>query len=145
MSEEWDMEKMNQQVTEEFRANGGKVGGPFEGANLLILHTTGAKSGKRHDNPLLYRQEDDGRTFVFASMAGAPRNPGWYYNLKANPIVEVEMGDAKISATARELQEPERSEIYARQAAETPQFAEYQQSAGSRVIPVVEIDTDPTE
>ncbi len=125
MSEEWDMEAMNRQVTEEFRANGGKVGGMFEGANLLILHTTGAKTGKRHDNPLAYREED-GRKFIFASLAGAPRNPGWYHNLKAQ---------AKI------LDEPERSEIYARQAADVPQFADYEKSASNRTIPVVEVVT----
>ena len=137
MAEEFDMEAMNRQVTEEFRANDGKVGGMFEGANLLILHTTGRKSGKKHDNPLAYREED-GRKFIFASLAGAPRSPGWYYNLKDNPQIEVEIGSQTVQAEAKILDEPERSEIYARQAADVPQFADYEPSAGDRTIPVVE-------
>ena len=140
MSDEWDMEEMNRKVTEEFRANGGKVGGMFEGAPLLILHTTGRKSGKEQDTPLMYREED-GRTFIFASAAGALRNPGWYYNVKDDPSIEVEIGDQRLSAEAKIVSEPERSEIYARQAADVPQFDDYEKSAGDRTIPVVEIVT----
>ena len=139
MAEEFDMEAMNRKVTDEFRSNDGKVGGMFEGANLLILHTTGRKSGKRHDNPLMYREED-GRKFIFASLAGMPKNPGWFYNLKSNPDVEVEFGSQTVQAEAKILDEPERSEIFARQAADVPQFAEYEKSVeGIRTIPVVEI------
>ena len=141
MSDEWDMEAMNRQVTEEFRANGGKVGGMFEGVPLVILHTTGRKSGKEHDNPLAYREED-GRMFIFASMAGAPTNPGWYYNVKDDPSVEIEIGTERKKARARILPEPERSEVYGRQAAEVPQFAEYDVQSGDRVIPVVELIAD---
>ena len=138
MAEEFDMEAMNRKVTEEFRANGGKVGGMFEGASLLILHTTGRKSGKAHDNPLVYREED-GRKFIFASLAGMPNNPGWYYNLKDNPEIQVEFGAGPVDAEARILDEPERSEVYARQAADVPQFADYEKSASNRTIPVVEV------
>lgn len=138
--DDFDFEEMDRQVTEEFRNNGGKVGGMFEGANLLILHTTGRKSGQEHNNPLMYREED-GRMFIFASKAGAPSNPGWYYNLKDDPKVEIEIGDERKSAEAKILTEPERTEVYARQAADIPQFADYDVSSGDRTIPVVELVT----
>lgn len=140
MSEEMDWNEMNRKVSEEFRANDGKVGGMFEGAPLLILHTTGRKSGEERDNPLVYREED-GRRFIFASRAGDVRHPDWYYNLKDDPSIEIEIGSERIAAQAKVVTEPERSEVYSRQAAAMPQFAEYEENSGDRVIPVVEIVT----
>ena len=113
------------------------VGGPFEGATLLLLHTTGAKSGLERVNPMMYL-EQDGRTFVFASKAGAPTHPDWYHNLVANPAVTVEIGTDTRSATAIVLDDDERASVYAVQAERFPGFAEYQ-SKTSRTIPVVEL------
>ena len=138
MSAEMDMKAFNRRIAAEFRENGGKVGGMFEGAPMLILHTVGAKSGEARENPLIYRQEGD-RRFIFASAAGAPVHPSWFHNLRVNPDVEIEIGTDRIRARAVTLGEPERSQIYGRQATEVPQFAEYEQQAGDRVIPVVEL------
>jgi deazaflavin-dependent oxidoreductase (nitroreductase family) len=90
----------NAQIIEEFRANEGRVGGPFEGLPLLLLHHTGAKSGKRYINPLAY-QADNGRYVIFASKGGAPTNPGWYYNLRANPDTTIEVGTETIPVNAK--------------------------------------------
>ncbi|MEZ5081774.1 MAG: nitroreductase family deazaflavin-dependent oxidoreductase [Thermoleophilia bacterium] len=138
MSAAMDMHAFNRGIIAEFRENAGKVGGMFEGAPMLILHTVGAKSGSHRENPLMYRQEGD-RRFIFASAAGAPVHPSWYHNLRATPAVEIEVGSDREVVLARPLDEPERSEVYGRQAAEVPQFGEYEQQAGDRVIPVVEL------
>ncbi len=127
----------NTKVIEEFRANGGKVGGQFEGAPLLLLHTTGAKSGLERVSPMMYRQED-GRLFVFASKAGADTDPDWYRNLQKTPVVTVELGTETFGATASTLPEDERARVYANQAAVFPGFGEYQAKT-TRVIPVVEL------
>lgn len=127
----------NRQIIEEFRANGGRVGGQFEGAPVLLLTTTGARSGRPHTTPMMYLPEGD-RIYVFASKAGAPTNPDWYHNLKANPAVTVEIGDETVTARAEELTGPERDRVYAEQSARYPGFAEYQEKT-SRVIPVVEL------
>ena len=127
----------NQKIIDEFRANLGKVGGQFEGAPVLLLTTTGAKSGKRHTTPMMYLA-GDGVLYVFASKAGAPTNPDWYHNLAANPKVTVEVGADKFDATAVALEGDQRDEIFARQAALYPGFAEYQQQT-TRVIPVVQL------
>jgi deazaflavin-dependent oxidoreductase (nitroreductase family) len=132
-----DFNEWNTQIIAEFRANEGKVGGQFEGAPLLLLHSTGAKSGKERVNPLMPRIDGE-RMFVFASMAGAPRNPDWYYNVKANPEVEVELGTETFSATAQEVVGRERDEVYAAMAAQFQNFAEYEQMT-DRTIPVVEL------
>ncbi len=129
--------EMNKKVMEEFRENGGKVGGMFEGAPLLILTTTGAKSGKTRENPLMYRPDGD-RFIIFASMAGAPTNPSWYYNVKANPDVTIEVGAERFAARARELPPEEREGLWEAHKADVPQFAEYEKQAG-RVIPLVEL------
>ncbi|HEY6566409.1 MAG TPA: nitroreductase/quinone reductase family protein, partial [Actinomycetota bacterium] len=89
----------NSNIITEFRANDGKVGGPFEGAPLLLLHTTGARSGAERVNPLMYLPDDD-RLVVFASKGGAPDNPDWYHNVIANPGVSVEVGDETFDARA---------------------------------------------
>jgi len=127
----------NAKIIEEFRANEGKVGGQFEGAPLLLLHTTGAKSGLERVSPMMYRDED-GRLFVFASKAGADTDPDWFRNLQKTPAVTVELGTDTFSATAQPLPEDERASVYARQAERFPGFAEYQAKT-TRVIPVVEL------
>ena len=131
------MSDWNAQIIEEFRANGGKVGGQFEGAPLLLLHTTGARSGAERVNPMMYLS-DGGRMFVFASKAGHDSHPDWYHNLVKTPEVTVEVGTETFAATAIPLTEEERAAVYAKQAALYPGFAEYQAKT-SRVIPVVEL------
>ena len=127
----------NHQIIEEFHANGGKVSGPMEGANLLLLDTTGAKSGQPRTNPLMYYSENE-RLFIFASKAGASTNPDWYHNILAHPEVTVEIGTEKFPATAVVVGEEERDQIYAKQAALSPRFAEYEKQT-PRKIPVVEL------
>ena len=132
-----DMQDFNTKIIEEFRSHGGVVGGQFEGAPLLLLTTTGAKSGQARVTPVVYRAEGD-RIFVFASKAGAPVNPDWFHNLKANPTVTVELGADEYQATAVELDRAERDRVYGEHAAANPGFAEYQANT-DRVIPVVEL------
>ncbi|WP_158887060.1 nitroreductase family deazaflavin-dependent oxidoreductase [Amycolatopsis anabasis] len=125
----------NQQIIEEFRANGGKVGGPFEGATLLLLTTTGAKSGERRVSPVAYLRDGD-RLVIIASYAGSPKNPAWYHNLKANPEVTVEIGTETHQAVATEVTGAERDRLYAAMVEVMPGFAEYQEKT-TRVIPVI--------
>jgi len=127
----------NNSVIKEFRENGGKVGGMFEGANMVLVHNTGAKSGQARVTPLVYLP-DGGRVFVFASKGGAPENPAWYHNLLAHPEIEVEIGTEKYAATAVVIQGAERDEIFAKQVAVAPGFGEYQRNT-DRIIPVVEL------
>jgi deazaflavin-dependent oxidoreductase (nitroreductase family) len=128
----------NAQIIEEFRANDGKVGGQFEGSPLLLLHSTGAKSGKTRVSPMMYAKEGE-RIFVFASKAGAPTNPDWYHNLVANPDASIEVGTATLEVTATVLERDERDRVYAEQARNYPGFAEYEAKT-DRVIPVVALD-----
>jgi deazaflavin-dependent oxidoreductase (nitroreductase family) len=132
-----DMQDWNRKVIEEFRGNEGRVGGPFEGAPLLLLHTTGAKTGEARVSPVMYL-DLDGHRYVFASKAGSESNPDWYRNLMAHPNVSVEVGPATQSATAVAVTGDERDRIYREQATRYPGFAEYQEKT-SRVIPVVEL------
>jgi deazaflavin-dependent oxidoreductase (nitroreductase family) len=125
----------NAQIIEEFRANGGRVGGMFEGMPLLLLHHTGAKSGKSRVNPVAY-QSDGGRYVVFASKAGAPTNPDWYHNLKAQPNVSIEIGTDTLDVVASEATGEERKRLFRTQAERVPQFAEYEKQT-DRVIPVI--------
>lgn len=125
----------NGQIIEEFHANEGRVGGMFEGMPLVLLHHTGAKSGKGRIGPLVYLR-DDGRYVVFASKAGAPTNPDWYHNLKAQPKVTIEIATNTIDAVASEATGEERERLYRTQAERAPQFAEYEQQT-DRVIPVI--------
>ncbi len=125
----------NAQVIEEFRANGGKAGGMFEGAALLLLHNVGAKSGEAHVTPLVYMRDGE-RWVIFASKAGAPKNPGWYWNLKAEPNVSIEVGTEEFEVVASEATGEERNSLFERQKAESPQFAEYEQKT-ERAIPVI--------
>ena len=133
-----DRNDWNRQTIEAFRANGGKVGGMWEGRPLLLLTTTGAKSGQRRTNPTMYLRDGD-RLLVFASRGGTPTNPDWYYNLLAHPEVTVEVGAETYAATATVLSGEERDRLYAKQAGLYPQFAEYQAKT-TRQIPVIALE-----
>ena len=132
------MSDWNANVIEEFRANHGKVGGMFEGKPLLLLTNTGAKTGAARVNPLMYLPDKD-RVAIFASKGGAPSHPDWYYNVKANPKVTVEIGDETFDAIATEITGAERDDLYTRQSELHPQFAEYQ-ADNPRLIPVVVLE-----
>jgi deazaflavin-dependent oxidoreductase (nitroreductase family) len=125
----------NKAIVEEFRANSGKVGGQFADRPLLLLHTTGAKSGQQRINPLVYSTEGD-RLVVVASKGGAPTNPDWYYNVIANPLVTVEVGTEQFQAQAAVAEEPERTHLFDQMAAEMPGFADYQRNT-PRILPVI--------
>ena len=131
------MNDWNRQVIEEFRANGGKVA-QFGDAPLVILHTIGARSGAVREIPLVALVDGDELT-VFASKAGAPTHPDWYFNLKAHPEIEVELGDDRFAAEAVELPADEAARRLEAQAALMPQFAGYVTSAAPRVIPAFAI------
>jgi len=130
-----DVNDFNQQIIDEFRSNGGKVGGQFDGARLLLLHTTGARSGTERVNPLAYRTDGD-HLVVFGSKAGAPTNPDWYHNLRANPKASVEVGGDRFDVTARVAEGEERERIWRDQKEEMPGFADYERLT-SRPIPVI--------
>ncbi len=130
-----DTQAFNKAIIDEFRANKGVVGGQFASAPLLLLSTTGAKSGLARVNPLVYLVDGD-RQIIIASFAGAPTSPPWYHNLLANLEVGVEMGSENFKATAGVLDEPERTELYAKMVEVMPVFSEYQ-SKTTRVIPVI--------
>jgi deazaflavin-dependent oxidoreductase (nitroreductase family) len=133
-----DTNDFNSGVIEEFRANHGQVGGGFAGAPMVLLTTTGAKSGKKRVNPLVALVQGD-TLYVVASKAGAPTSPDWYHNLLAHPEVEVEFGDDRFTATAMPIVSgSERDRLYAAQVEVQPGFADYEK-ATSRVIPVVEL------
>jgi deazaflavin-dependent oxidoreductase (nitroreductase family) len=127
----------NRRNIEEFRSNHGRLGGQFEGAPVLLLHSTGARSGEERLSPMMYLADDD-RYLVFASAAGADRNPAWYWNLVAHPDASIEVGDEHLDVRATELTGAERDEKYAEQAKRYPGFAEYQRKT-SRVIPVLSL------
>jgi deazaflavin-dependent oxidoreductase (nitroreductase family) len=128
----------NASVIAEFRAHGGRVSGPFEGAPLLLLTSTGAKSGEERTTPVMYLPDGE-RIVIFASKAGAPTNPAWYHNLVANPSATVEVGTESFQARARVASGEERAELYNRQAELRPQFADYAEKT-TREIPVVVLE-----
>jgi deazaflavin-dependent oxidoreductase (nitroreductase family) len=130
-----EVNDFNQQIIQEFRSNDGRVGGPFEGADLLLLHTTGARSGAERVNPVAYRRDGDDLV-VFASKAGAPTNPDWFHNLVAHPRASVEVGTETRAVEARVAEGQERTRLWEAQKAEAPGFAEYEQKT-TRTIPVV--------
>jgi deazaflavin-dependent oxidoreductase (nitroreductase family) len=135
-----EAEDRNQRVIEEFRANGGRVGGPFEGRTLLLLHHRGARSGRERVNPVVYQRVGDALA-VFASHGGAPTHPDWYHNLLAHPEVTVEVGTETRSVVARVPAGEERERIWETQKATYPIFAEYERrAAGRRQIPVVVLE-----
>jgi deazaflavin-dependent oxidoreductase (nitroreductase family) len=125
----------NQAIIDEFRANSGKVGGPFAGNTLLLLHTVGAKSGQERVNPVVTVADGD-RLVIIASKGGAPTNPDWYYNLLAHPLVTVEFGTEQFQAQASVASEPERTHYFNKMVEMMPGFAEYQRKT-TRVIPVI--------
>ena len=131
MANDW-----NKMIIDEFRANGGKVGGQFEGAPLLLLHSVGAKSGKTRVHPLVYQDVGHGRFAVFASKAGAPTNPDWYHNLVANPRTRVELGTETFDVMASVARGEERVRVWTVQTQRYPNFAEYARKT-KREIPVV--------
>ena len=135
MTETFDPADFNKALIEEFRANGGKTAGPFAQADLLLLTTTGARTGRRHTTPLVYLPRADGPV-IFASKAGAPDNPAWYHNLVANPVVTVEVGADTYEADAVIVDGPERDALFAAQVERNPGFADYQAKT-TRVIPVI--------
>lgn len=136
------MSDWNTGIIEEFRANDGKVGGMFEGAPLLLLHHTGAKSGTARVSPLMFQRLDDGAVAVFASKAGAHTHPDWYYNVKANPTVKVEIGRDIIEVQAREAIGNERHTIWETQKADHQNFADYE-AGTTRQIPVFVLEPSP--
>ncbi|TDE30251.1 nitroreductase family deazaflavin-dependent oxidoreductase [Nonomuraea mesophila] len=129
------MNDFNKQVIDEFRANEGRVGGMFEKAHLLLLTTTGARSGKPSTSPLMYLPDGD-RQVVIASAGGGDRHPAWFHNLRAHPKVTVEVGSETFEAEAVAVEGEERDQLYARMVAQAPQFAEYEAKT-TRRIPVV--------
>ena len=135
------MSDMNKEIIEEFRANDGKVGGYFESMSLLLLHTTGAKSGQPRLNPVAYTNDGD-KLVIIASKSGAPTNPDWYYNVVANPEVGVEVGTEQFQARAAVMPEPERTELFGMMASKYPGFADYEKNT-TRVIPVITLTRLP--
>ncbi|SEG98943.1 deazaflavin-dependent oxidoreductase, nitroreductase family [Nonomuraea solani] len=127
--------EFNQQIIDEFRANEGRVGGMFEGAPLVLLTTTGAKSGKQTTTPVMYLEDGD-RYVIIASNAGADNHPAWYHNLRATPEATAEVGTEKFGVSAVFVDDEERDRLYARMVAQAPGFAEYEAKT-TRRIPVV--------
>lgn len=132
------MSDYDRQIIEEFRANAGRVGGHWEGRDLLLLTTRGRKSGQGYTTPVVYTPDGD-RLLVYASQGGAPTHPDWYLNLAADPRVVVEVGAELFEAVATPLEGEERDREFAKQAERRPLFAEYQEQAG-RTIPVVALE-----
>lgn len=135
-----DTTDWNAHTIKEFRAKGGQVGGSFEGARLVLVHHTGRKTGTARVTPVMYRTVpgDDDVIYIFASAAGAPNNPDWYYNLRAAGHATIELGTETYDVDVREVEGGRREEIYAAQAHEVPGFAEYEQKTrGIRTIPVL--------
>jgi deazaflavin-dependent oxidoreductase (nitroreductase family) len=132
------MNDFNQAVIEEFRANEGRVGGPFEGAPVLLLTSTGARSGEQRTAPVVYLRDGD-RMVIFASKGGAPTNPAWYHNLRANPAATVEVGNETTGVNAVVTEGEERERLFDRQAELFPQFADYARKT-TRKIPVVALE-----
>jgi deazaflavin-dependent oxidoreductase (nitroreductase family) len=132
-----ELNDFNANVIDEFRANGGKVGGPFEGTDLLLLTTTGAKSGKQRLNPLAYF-DIDGKLLIVGSFRGADVDPAWVHNIRANPSAHIEIGTDAYDVTVRELPRDERDAAWETITANSEGFAEYQEKT-SRVIPLFEL------
>jgi deazaflavin-dependent oxidoreductase (nitroreductase family) len=133
-----EMNDLNQRIITEFRANQGKVGGQFAGAPLLLLTTTGAKSGRAITKPLVYTK-DGNRIVLIASFAGAPKNPAWFVNLVANPVVTIELGSERFQARATITNGDERQRLFKNQAAQMAIFDDYQKKT-TRQIPVVVLE-----
>ena len=132
------MDDFNRKIIDEFRANEGKVGGPFLGAPVLLLTHVGAKSGQKRTNPLVYLADGD-RFLIFASKGGFPTNPDWYHNLKANPDATIEAGTDKFEVRATELHGEERDRFWAENVRQRPVFGEYEERT-TRKIPVIALE-----
>jgi deazaflavin-dependent oxidoreductase (nitroreductase family) len=131
-----DANDFNQRIIEQFRTNHGKVGEPFEGAPMILLTHTGARSGQERTTPLVYSRDGE-RFVVIASKGGAPTHPAWFHNIKANPRVTVEVGDERFEAEAEVYEDgPERRRLFDAQAEQMPNFKDYE-TGTDRVIPVV--------
>jgi len=129
----------NSKIIAEFRANGGAVGGPLAGSDILLLHHTGARTGTERISPLAFLRV--GESFaVFASKAGAPENPAWYHNLLAHPDTSIEVGTETLGVRARVAEPGERDVIWSRQKQRAPHFAKYEDKAAPRKIPVLLLD-----
>jgi deazaflavin-dependent oxidoreductase (nitroreductase family) len=128
-------DSFNDRIIAEFRANAGKVGGSFSRASMVLITTTGARSGNRRTTPLVYLPDGD-NIVIFASKGGAPKHPDWYHNLCAHPEITVEVGGEVFQATATVAEGAEHDRLYAEQARRFPIFADYQAKA-TRKIPVV--------
>ncbi|HEY1852213.1 MAG TPA: nitroreductase family deazaflavin-dependent oxidoreductase [Candidatus Binataceae bacterium] len=133
-----ERQQFNLKVIDEFRANGGKVGKPFEGMPMVLVTVTGAKSGKTYTTPLVYSKDGD-RFVIIASMAGAPNNPDWYHNIKANPAVTLEIGTERFQAKATVTSGEERERLFNAQAAIMPVFNDYRKKT-TRQIPVIALE-----
>ena len=133
-----DMDDFNQQIMDDFRANGGNVGGDFTGVPMVIVHHAGAKSGTVRHTPLCYLPKGDD-VVIFASMGGAPNNPAWYHNLIANPETVIELGTEVVPVRVREAEGAERDELFEHQKKVMPPFADYE-AATTRVIPVLVLE-----
>lgn len=134
---DFDFNAWNKTIIDEFRGNAGKVGGTFAGATVLLLHTTGAKSGAERTNPLVYLPDGD-RWVVIASKGGAPKNPDWYHNIVAQKDMTIEVGTESVDVEAEEVTGPERDALYARQVARFASFGDYEK-ATARKIPVIRL------
>jgi deazaflavin-dependent oxidoreductase (nitroreductase family) len=134
-----DYDDFNGKIIEEFRANGGRLGGRFQGADMLLLHHTGARTGAERISPLGYQLVGEGYA-VFATKAGAAANPAWYHNLVANPDATIEVGADTVKVVARVAEPAERDVIWAGRKERVPQFAKYEETAAPRKIPVVVLD-----
>jgi deazaflavin-dependent oxidoreductase (nitroreductase family) len=136
-----DADDWNSKVIAEFRANGGRVGGNFEGAPIVLVHHKGRRSGRDYVSPMMYLPGENDRIFVFASKAGAPTHPDWYYNLTAAGSATVEVGTESYPVTVTDVTGEERDRVYAEQARRYPGFAEYEEKTkGVRLIPVLALD-----
>jgi deazaflavin-dependent oxidoreductase (nitroreductase family) len=129
----------NGKIIEEFRTNAGKVGGPFAGSDILLLHHTGARTGAERVSPLAFQRVGESLA-VFASKAGEPDNPAWYHNLIANPDASVEVGTETLPVKARVAEPAERDVMWNRQKERAPHFAQYEEKAAPRKIPVIVLD-----
>lgn len=137
------MNDFNNQVIADFNQHGGKPGGYFKDAPVLLLHTIGSKSGQERTQPVMYLHEGSGPWYVFASYAGGPKDPAWFHNIVAHPAFDISVGDGstieRLPVQARVLEGKERDTVYAKQAGLFPQFAEYAEKTTRDSIPVVEL------
>ncbi|WP_425955523.1 nitroreductase family deazaflavin-dependent oxidoreductase [Xylanimonas sp. McL0601] len=132
------MSDWNADIIEEFRANEGRVGGPFEGANMILISTVGARTGAVRTTPVVYFPQEDGSMLIVASKGGAPTNPDWYHNVRANPVFEVEVGARRFAVEAAVLTPEERAVAWPRIVEAAPGFGDYQRKT-DRIIPVVRL------